>query len=115
MSTGLERSCPDFKAECQDYWRCLSLTGVVWEGLHAPSPWLWAEAVGLAGLTNDSRDAVWLLRLDPRRSDTQFVHRKPCIGELCLMLNSALPQGCLFQGSCQRGEAEEPVVPDARF
>lgn len=45
----------------------------------------------LAGLTNGSRDAVWLLRLDPRRSDTQFVHRKPCIGELCLTLNSALP------------------------
>lgn len=69
----------------------------------------------LAGLTNGSRDAVWLLRLDPRRSGTQFVHRKPCIGELCLTLNSALPGGCLFQGSCQRGETEEPVVPDPRL
>lgn len=29
----------------------------------------------LAGLINGSRDAVWLLRLDPGRSGTHFVHR----------------------------------------
>lgn len=74
----------------------------------------WGQRL-LAGLTNGSRDAVWLLRLDPRRSGTHFVHRKLWIGELCLTLNCSTCPRLLVSRKLPGGETEELVVPDPRL
>lgn len=68
----------------------------------------------LAVLTNGSRDALWFLRLDPKRPGTHFVHWKPCIGELCLTLSHGTALGLLVSNTLLE-RRNETVVTNPRL